>query len=238
MSSNDNDGKNGTEIEINDSSKDNESKVDGEHSIEPKEVPEEDNVTPINSDINDPDDLNERYVRLAADFENYKKRLAKEKADIIAYGNEELIKVLLNVLDNLERALEHTDEEIEKNPLVEGMKLVHKQFISCLEKFGVYAIDANKGTEFDPRLHQAIERVESPEISHGLILSEMLRGFTLKDRLLRPSLVVVSKGTPGQSDDIVSPESKNEGSENDNVLNLNTEKKSDNMFSVPKDETE
>jgi molecular chaperone GrpE len=142
-------------------------------------------------------DLYQKYIRLAADFENYKKRLAKEKADVVAYGNEELIKALLNVIDNLERALDHADAEEDPKPLIEGVKLVHKQFLSCLEKFGVQFVDASPGQEFDPRLHQAIERVESPDFTPGLIISEMLRGYTLKDRLLRPALVVVSKGAGG-----------------------------------------
>lgn len=142
-------------------------------------------------------DLYQKYIRLAADFENYKKRLAKEKADVIAYGNEELIKALLNVIDNLERALDHADADEDPKPLIEGVKLVHKQFLSCLEKFGVQFVDASPGEEFDPRLHQAIERVESPDFTPGLIISEMLRGYTLKDRLLRPALVVVSKGPSG-----------------------------------------
>ena len=140
------------------------------------------------------DDLQQKYLRLAADFENYKKRLAKEKSDVVAYGNEELIKALLNVLDNLERALEHTESGDDSPALLEGVKLVHKQFVSCLEKFGVTSVDASTGTEFDPRIHQAIERVESSELSSGLILSQMLPGYMLKDRLLRPALVVVSKG--------------------------------------------
>lgn len=143
------------------------------------------------------DELYQKHLRLAADFENYKKRLAKEKADIIAYGNEELIKALLNVLDNLERALEHAESQEDPKPLLEGVKLVHKQFLSCLEKFGVQFIDATRGQEFDPRLHQAIERIESPDLTPGLIISEMLKGYMLKDRLLRPALVVVSKGEPG-----------------------------------------
>lgn len=138
------------------------------------------------------DDIQQKYLRLAADFENYKKRISKEKADVQAYGNEELIKALLNVLDNLERALEHTEGD--STPLFEGVQLVHKQFISCLEKFGVTNVEAQKGTQFDPRFHQAIERVESTELSSGLILSQMLPGYLLKDRLLRPAMVVVSKG--------------------------------------------
>ena len=159
----------------------------------------EDDIQVNREDDKDYKELYQKYLRLAADFENYKKRLAKEKSDIIAYGNEELIKALLNVLDNLERAIEHSDVEADSSPLLEGVKLVHKQFLSCLEKFGVQFIDASRGTEFDPRLHQAIERVESPDITPGMIISEMLKGYTLKDRLLRPALVAVSKGSEGES---------------------------------------
>lgn len=140
------------------------------------------------------EDLNDRYLRLAADFDNYKKRISKEKADLISYGNEELIRSLLSVLDNLERGIEHSGTDGDTNPIIEGLRLVHKQFLDCLEKYGVKAIKVQKGDEFDPKIHQAVERVESSEIQPGLILAEMLKGYMLKDRLLRPSLVTVSKG--------------------------------------------
>jgi molecular chaperone GrpE len=140
------------------------------------------------------EELNDRYLRLAADFDNYKKRVSKEKADLISYGNGELIRSLLSALDNLERGIEHSETGGDTNPIIEGLRLVHKQFLDCLEKYGVTAIEVHKGDEFDPNLHQAVERVESSEIKPGLILSEMLRGYLLKDRLLRPSLVTVSKG--------------------------------------------
>jgi len=150
----------------------------------------EDTEAPIENEL---EELNQQYLRLAADFENYKRRVTKERADSIAYGNEELIKEMLNVLDNLQRALEHTEQQDDAKPVIDGVKLVQKQFVSTLEKFGVQPIDASKGKEFDPMLHQAIEHAESDEIAPGLVLSEMLPGYTLKERLLRPALVVVSK---------------------------------------------
>jgi molecular chaperone GrpE len=152
--------------------------------------------------------LNDQYLRLAADFDNYKKRVSKEKADLISYGNEELIKSLLSVLDNLERGIEHSETNTDTNPIIEGLKLVHKQFVDCLEKFGVKAINVSKGDEFDPNLHQAVERVESDEIQPGFILSELLKGYTLKDRLLRPALVSVSKGESEIASDTDSPENE------------------------------
>ena len=142
---------------------------------------------------NELQDLNQQYLRLAADFENYKRRVNKEREDSIAYGNEELIKEMLNILDNLQRALDHTEEKEDAKSLIDGVKLVQKQFLSTLEKFGVKPISASKGSEFDPMLHQAIEHAESNEIESGLVLSEMLPGYTLKERLLRPALVVVAK---------------------------------------------
>jgi molecular chaperone GrpE len=163
-------------------------------------------------------DLYSRYLLIAADFDNYRKRVTKEKTDITTYGNEELIKELLHVLDNLERALEHSESDEDIGPVIEGIKLVYKQFLNCLEKFGVKPINAHKGGKFDPKYHQAIERVESSEITPGLILSEALKGYMLKDRLLRPSLVVVSKEKDESSIDSGNHETGNSGSEE--VLDL------------------
>jgi molecular chaperone GrpE len=184
MNPNDNDGKEG-DIELRENEEND---------------AEEENNKNRGEEVKDYEELYQKYLRLAADFENYKKRLAKEKADVIAFGNEELIKALLNVLDNLERAINHADETEDPKPLIEGVKLVYKQFLSCLEKFGVQFIDASPGQTFDPRLHQAIERVESHDYTPGMIISEMLPGYRLNDRLIRPALVVVSKGPNNQGD--------------------------------------
>ncbi len=172
--------KNNTNTEINEMH----STEDSNESNLEEEVKEEENEF---------EELNKQYLRLAADFDNYKRRMVKERADSIAYGNEELIKEMLSVLDNLQRALEHTEQQDDAKPVIDGVKLVQKQFVSTLEKFGVQHIDASKGIEFDPMMHQAIEHAESSEIAPGLVLSEMQAGYTLKERLLRPALVVVSK---------------------------------------------
>ncbi|MGH7886014.1 MAG: nucleotide exchange factor GrpE, partial [Thermodesulfobacteriota bacterium] len=140
------------------------------------------------------DNLYERFVRLAADFDNYKKRLTKEKSDVLNYGNEELIRGLLNVLDNLERALVHAEKSDDGKSLIEGVKLVYDQFLSCLEKFNVTVVESGEGVEFNPKFHEAIERVESDKYENGIIISEMVKGYRLKDRLIRPSMVSVSKG--------------------------------------------
>jgi molecular chaperone GrpE len=139
-------------------------------------------------------DLYERYLRIAADFDNFKKRMTKEKTDLVSYGNEELIKALLNVIDNLERALDHQSTEGNTKSLIVGVDLVYKQFLSILEKFGLERINAEKGSKFDPNYHQAVEHIETDDITPGSVINEMIKGYLLKERLLRPSMVAVSKG--------------------------------------------
>lgn len=135
--------------------------------------------------------LNERFVRQSADFDNYKKRVEKEKNDISLFGNEKLIKSLLEVLDNLQRAVDCFDSEDNIKSLFEGVKLVQNQLITTLQKFGLDPVDASEGTKFDPMLHQAIEQ-RSDGDEAGLILDERAKGYMLNDRLIRPSMVVVS----------------------------------------------
>ena len=135
--------------------------------------------------------LNERFVRKSADFDNYKKRVEKEKNDISLYGNEKLIKELLEVLDNLQRAVDCFDSENNMESLFEGVKLVQNQLITTLQKFGLDPIDATEGTKFNPMHHQAIEQRSEGDES-GLILDERAKGYMLKERLIRPSMVVVS----------------------------------------------
>ena len=142
--------------------------------------------------------LREKYLRLSADFDNYKKRLAKEKQEIRDFGNAQKLKELLFVVDNFERAIEHSEESHgEKTDFVaflDGIKLVHAQFLSSLENFGVTAIDSAEGTSFDPSYHEAIYKEHSEIHKSGVIISEAQRGYLLNGRLLRPSMVSVSQG--------------------------------------------
>ena len=180
---------------------DNEIENDVEQSKSEFEKFSESDESAVTGDYKDKyNELYNRFIRLAADFENYKKRSAKEKSDISNYGNEELIKALLNVIDNLERAIDHGDDGNQK-ALIEGIKIVYNQFISCLEKFGLEKISSEKGTEFNPNIHQALERVESEELTQGLILSDLVKGYKLKDRLLRPAVVIVSTGIIERDED-------------------------------------
>jgi molecular chaperone GrpE len=136
----------------------------------------------------------DRYLRLAADFENTKRRNLKERQDLFNYGNENLIKELLPVVDNLERALGHTrraEEGEEAQALVEGVELTHRSLLMALEKFGVQRVEA-LGAEFDPQVHEAVRQVPSAEHPPGRVLEVFQTGYLLKDRLLRPALVTVA----------------------------------------------
>ena len=116
----------------------------------------------------------------------------KEKAELIKYGNESVLKEFLGILDNLERALSSAKRSKEMEPLIEGLELIIKQFEAILERFGVKSIEA-KGRPFDPYVHEAIMHVESDEHPENTVLEEFQRGFTFHDRLLRPAKVSVSK---------------------------------------------
>ena len=176
----------------------NNQNTEEENNIQPEELQEESSTgeTGDQADYDklksNYDELHNRFIRLAADFDNYKKRMSKEKTDLSVYANEEILRELLTVIDNLNLAIEHADPEGDILSTVEGIKLVYNLLLATLEKYGLTAIESSKGTEFDPRLHQALERIETEEITPGLILDEMIRGYMFKDRLLRPASVTVS----------------------------------------------
>lgn len=141
----------------------------------------------------------DRLLRVSAEFENYKKRSAKEISDFRKYANESLIKDLLPVVDNLERAIASARDEKEiGESFLEGIEMTRKELLRVFEKFGVKAIEA-VGEEFDPRFHQAVMQEESEDHPENIVTSELSRGYTIQERLLRPTMVVVSKGNPAGS---------------------------------------
>jgi molecular chaperone GrpE len=131
-----------------------------------------------------------RYQRLAADFENYKRRTRQELADRTQYANEELLRKLLPILDNLHRALDHAPEGIDRN-WFDGLRTVVRQFEDTLQAQGVSPIAA-VGEKFDPSKHEAIAREETDEHEEGTIVEEMQPGYRLHERVLRPTLVKVA----------------------------------------------
>lgn len=135
----------------------------------------------------------DRWVRERADADNLKKRAARERADAVRFGTESLIKDLLPVVDNLERAVRHAQGGGDGAPLVEGVSLVLKAFHDVLARHGVTRVDA-AGTEFDPSHHEAVAHVTSADHPANAVIEEHQPGYRLHDRLLRPALVTVSKG--------------------------------------------
>lgn len=134
----------------------------------------------------------EKFLRQAAEMENYKKRVAREKEDAIKFANEALVRELLPVLDNLERAVEHARGGGNGEPLVDGIEMVLKTCLEALEKHGVSQVTA-KGEPFDPERHEAYAQIETDDCPPNTVVNEIHRGYFLRDRLLRPSLVSVAK---------------------------------------------
>jgi len=132
------------------------------------------------------------YLREAAETENYKKRVTREKQDAIRYANESLVRDLLPVIDDLERAAQHAPADGNPQPLLDGIELVLKGCLEALQKHGVTRITA-KGEPFDPEKHEAFAQVETGEHEPNTVVDEVHRGYYLADRLLRPSLVSVAK---------------------------------------------
>ena len=142
-------------------------------------------------------DEHEKMLRAVADLENYKKRAAKEKEEMQKFGNEKLLKDFLPVVDNFDRALDAAKSSADFDSLRKGVEMTRKLFEDTLGKHGVRAFSA-RGQVFDPNRHEAMTAAETADMPPNHVFSEVLRGFTLNDRLVRPALVIVSR-TPSTS---------------------------------------
>lgn len=136
---------------------------------------------------------NDMMLRLAAEMENYKKRALKEQDLMKKYANQNLIKELLPVMDNLERALKSASESKDFDAFLEGVAMILKQMKTVLEREGLVEVKA-VGEVFDPNYHEAVAHVPSDEVSENIIIEELQKGYIMHDRVLRPSMVIVSKG--------------------------------------------
>ena len=134
----------------------------------------------------------DRLLRMAADFENFKKRAAKEKEEWIKFANEDLLKGILPFVDNLERAVSHSEKAADIQGLVDGVKLTVQQLLQTLKQFGVTSFES-VGKPFDPTVHEAMLVVETDQQKPNHVMQEFQKGFLLNDRLLRPATVSVSK---------------------------------------------
>ncbi|MDQ6655611.1 MAG: nucleotide exchange factor GrpE [Verrucomicrobiota bacterium] len=141
----------------------------------------------------DLDRFRDLALRSQADFDNYKKRAAREKEDAIKFANSSLLERLIAIVDNFELGLSAARAEGEKSPIFSGMSMVLKQLTDFLADNGLQPIDA-EGQKFDPNQHEAIAHEANARVPEGTVIRQTRRGYRLKDRLLRPSSVVVSSG--------------------------------------------
>ena len=135
-------------------------------------------------------ELNDRVQRQMAEFDNFRKRTEKEKAQMFEVGAKSIIEKILPVVDNFERGLSAVPEEAKGDPFVEGMDKIYKQLMTELESLEVKPIEA-VGTEFDPEFHNAVMQVESDEFESGVVAQELQRGYTYRDSVVRHSMVAV-----------------------------------------------
>ncbi len=141
----------------------------------------------------------ERTLRLAAELDNTRKRLEREKAEGIAYANESIMRQLVEVVDNLERAIEHGEKQDENaEGLLEGVRMTHKSFLDALARFGAAPFES-VGEPFDPNRHEAVLQEQNPELPDMTVTKEFQKGYMLRDRLLRPARVGVARSAKNSS---------------------------------------
>ena len=156
----------------------------------PEEMTEESLLAQMQSDMARFKDL---ALRTQADFENFRKRAAREKEDAAKYANASFLERLLPILDNFELGLNAARTEAKDSPIIAGMDMVSKQLADFLTGVGVETVKA-EGEKFDPNLHEAVAQEASADVPEGVIVRQLRKGYRLRDRLLRPATVTVSKG--------------------------------------------
>ena len=188
--------KNDFDVEISVEGKEKSSAASKEHTDESGSKTKGSTLNDLKEDLREKEEeinaLNDKLLRAHAEFENYKKRITKEKSDLLKYANDELAKEILRSIDSLEMALGHAQEGNQSESIKEGIEIILKQLLQSLERFGVKGFNAI-GERFDPTRHEAVVQVESAEHEPDTVVTETQKGYFLRDRLLRPALVVVSK---------------------------------------------
>ncbi len=163
-------------------------KEDIDETSEPKNAETIDENAVLKAEI---EKINNQYLRLAADFDNYRKRQAQERESLLKYGAEESLKKMIEVLDNVDRAKKSVENIDDINTLKESYDVVFKQISDVLAKMGLESIDA-EGQEFDPNFHEAVMQTPTSEKPENTIVAVMQKGYKLGDKVLRPALVNVA----------------------------------------------
>ena len=171
---------------------------------------DEDIILKLNEEISD---LKDQRLRAIAELENFRKRAEKDQSDALKYGVANFAKEIINIKDNIERAQSSISDEVKTNEavksVVEGLDLIAQATVSTFEKIGIKKVESIN-QKFDHNLHQAMMEIEKDEMEPGTIVQEILPGYTLHDRLLRPAMVGVSKNTQENQDN---KDKKNEETE-------------------------
>jgi molecular chaperone GrpE len=150
--------------------------------------------------IEERDGLQDRLLRKQAEFENYRKRIERERGEYAQFASAELMRELLNAMDSFDLAIRNAGKEKSAGDnMLRGLDLIYKQFQDTLGRFGLKAIEA-EGQPFDPNFHQAVTTVPTDEVEENTVVDELRRGYTLNGRLLRPAMVSVSKSGEGAED--------------------------------------
>lgn len=177
--------------------------------IAPESIPEN-SLSPEQQAQEELQIYQDKYVRLAAEFENYKKRAQRDQSDSIRYANESILKSLLSTIDNLERAIQSGKDAGTTGPLIEGIELTHKQILETVGKLGVRQV-SSAGGAFDPNIHQAVAQVESDTAEPNTVVEEFQKGYFLHDRILRPAMVTVAKEKSEQTEPTSAQDAGEEG---------------------------
>jgi molecular chaperone GrpE len=150
--------------------------------------------------VEERDGFKDSLLRKQAEFENYKKRIERERSEYVQFASAELMRELLNAMDSFDLAIRNAgNEKSAGDNMLRGLDLVYKQFQDTLARFGLKAIEA-AGQPFDPNFHQAVSTVPTNEVEENTVVDEFRRGYTLNGRLLRPAMVSVSKSATGAED--------------------------------------
>ena len=181
--------------EKTDDSQSNETNESAEDSNENNSDSPENIIEKLNEEIQD---LKDQRLRAAAELENFRKRAEKDQADALKYGVSNFAKEIINIKDNVERAQSSISEDVRSNDavksIVEGLDMIAQSAVATFEKIGIKKIES-LNEKFDHNLHQAMMEIENDEVEPGTIVQELISGYTLHDRLLRPAMVGVSKKT-------------------------------------------
>lgn len=169
--------------------------VEATESVEESSIEAEAAADPAADAEAEAQQFHERWIRSQAELENYRKRAQKEMEELRRYQSQSIIRDLLPGLDNLERAVSAAESSNSVEELLEGIRMVQKQFDSALASHGATPIEC-VGQTFDPNLHEAVQQMPSPDFPAMTVMHEMERGYVIADRVIRPSKVIVSTGAP------------------------------------------